>query len=216
MKSGTLIATLLLAALPLSASERLAEFGVWYVWMQSAGEGTFNAGDPAEPFDVSLSSDTGYGASAALFLGRRFSTELAVAQVKTSISVDARDRDAAFLPRSTTLYPVSGTLQYHFAPDAMIDPYVGVGAMYVLAGEVTGGREADTQVAELESGGVTYLVNGGISVELTEQLGLLLDAKWAPSADTLRATANDTAATPFDIEISPIIVSIGVTYRWGR
>lgn len=216
MKYVTLIAALLLAGLPLSASDRLVEVGAWYVWMEPSGEGTFNAGDPAEPFDVSLSSATGYGASVALFLGSRISTEVAVAQIKTSIDVEARGRDAAFIPRSTTLYPVSGTVQFHFSPDALIDPYVGVGAMYLLAGDVTGGRAADTQVADLEAGGMSYHVNGGLSVELTEQLGLLLDAKWAPSGDPIAATLNDEAATPVNIDVSPIIVSIGVTYRWGR
>ena len=210
------LASLLLLATPASASDRLVEVAAWYVWLQPTATGTFVAGTPEEPFDLRLSSETGYGASAALFFGRRVSLELAAAQVNSSASLAARGRTVNLAPRQATFYPLSGTLQFHFRPMAMIDPYLGVGAMHVLSGNLTGGRQADLSVEEIESSGTAYLVNAGFNIELTEQLAVLIDSKWVPSPMQMRTTLNNDPASTSDIEISPLLVSIGISYRWGR
>ena len=130
MKFLTAAATMLLIAMPLAARDRGPEVAAWYVWMQPGAEGTFNAGDPVEPFDVELSGDTGYGLSGTLFLGNRISAELAVSQVKTTIELDELDAETRRQSRTSTIMPITATLQYHFAPDAMVDPYIGVVAAH--------------------------------------------------------------------------------------
>src|SRR5687768_11165748 len=134
MKFGILFAAMLLAAAPVTAADRSLEVAAWYVWLQPSADAVFNAGDPVEPFDMTLGSDTGYGLSANFFVGKHVSTELAVAQVKTLIELEARGREANLRPRNSTILPITGTLQFHFAPDAMIDPYIGAGAVYTLFG----------------------------------------------------------------------------------
>ncbi|HUP48629.1 MAG TPA: OmpW family outer membrane protein [Thermoanaerobaculia bacterium] len=216
MRFATLIAALLLTAAPAPASDRILEVAGWYVWLEPRSQGTFIGGSPAEPFDVELDSDTGYGLSALLFFGRRVSAEVGVAQISSAISLEARGRTANLLPRQTTLMPVTGTLQLHLAPRAMIDPYIGVGAMLLLVGNVSGGRETDLSVQEIERGGVVYLLNFGLSIELTEQFGWLIDAKWVPLGSDLRGFLNDPQRTGGDISVSPIMVSMGLSYRFGR
>ena len=214
MKFATLFAAMFLVAMPGLAADRGLEVAGWYVWMQPTADGTFNAGTPVEPFDVNFTTDSGYGVSANMFLGSRFSVELAVSQVKTSIELEARGREANLPSRSTTVMPITGTLQFHFAPDAMIDPYLGVGAAYTIIGSVDDTTATPLSVDDVESGGVGYLVNAGLSVELTEQFGLLLDAKYVPSGSEGVGTLNDAAGTQADVKVSPIIVSLGFSYRF--
>lgn len=214
MKSGILFAAMFLVAVPAMPADRTLEVAGWYVWMQPMADGVFDAGSPVEPFDIEFSADTGYGASANFFLGNRVSTELAIAQIKTSVELQARGREANLVPRNSTIMPVTGTLQYHFAPDAMIDPYIGAGAVYTIIGNMNDTEEDDLSVDEIESGKVGYLINAGLSVELTEQFGLILDAKYVPSGGNARATLNDAAGTQADIKFSPIIVSLGFSYRF--
>jgi outer membrane protein W len=218
MKFLTAAATLLLIAAPLAARDRGPEVAAWYVWMQPGAEGTFNAGDPAEPFDVDLSGDTGYGVSGTLFLGNRVSAEVGVSQVKTSIELDELDSETRRQRRTSTIMPITATLQYHFAPNAMIDPYIGVGAAHILLGKIDelddSDDEEDLSVADIDSAGTNYLVNFGLSIELTETFGALIDAKYIPGGSKARARLNDAAATESEIEFAPIIVSIGFSYRF--
>ena len=217
MKFLIAAASLLLIAMPLAARDRGPEVAAWYVWMQPGADGTFNAGDPVEPFGVDLSSDTGYGVSGTLFFSRRLSAEVAVSQVKTTIELDELDSETRRQSRTSTLMPVTATLQFHFAPEAMIDPYVGVGAVQMLTGKIDeleeGDDEEDLSVADMDNGGTSYLVNAGVSFELTETFGLLIDAKYIPGGKA-RARLNDAAATESDIDFAPIIVSIGFSYRF--
>lgn len=218
MKFLTVVATVLLVAMPLAARDRGPEVAAWYVWMQPGAEGTFNAGSPVEPFDVDLSGDTGYGVSGTMFLGSRISAEVGISQAKTTIELDELDADTRRQSRTSTIMPITATLQYHFAPAAMIDPYIGVGAAHILLGKIDelgeGDDEDDLSVAEIDSAGTTYLVNLGLSIELTETFGALIDAKYIPGGSKARARLNDAARTETDIEFSPIIISIGLSYRF--
>ena len=213
MKFGTLFAALVFTAAPLMAADRSLEVAAWYVWLQPSADAVFNAGTPVEPFDLTLGSDTGYGLSATFFLGNRVSTELALAQVKTTLTLEARDREANLRPRNSTIMPVTATLQYHFAPDAMIDPYIGAGAAYTMFGTVDETEDDDLSVNDIEGGETGYLGNVGVAVELTEEFGLLIDAKDI-ACGKARAKLNAAAGTQADFDFSPIMVSIGFSYRF--
>lgn len=213
MKFGTCLAAVLLIAVPVSAADRLLDVAASYVWLDPSSEGTFQAGDPIEDFDVQFDSDTGYGVSLNIFFGR-LSTELAVSQVDSPVALQARGRAANLTPRRTSLIPVTATLQYHFAPDSMIDPYVGAGAMYILFGDLSEGKAGDLAVDEIESDDLGYLFNFGLNVELTEQLGFILDAKYVPSGGSARGILNNQQGTETHIRMSPIVVSTGISYRF--
>jgi outer membrane protein W len=197
------------------ASERLFEVAGWYVFLEPTADGTVSAGDPAEPLELSLTQDSGYGASAIIFFGRRLSTEIGVSYVKTGIDLERADEDDPRLPRrQSTIIPLTATLQYHMRPDAMIDPYIGVGAMMAYFGEVDPIEDDDPSVDEIDATGIGAVVNLGMNVELMEQMGLLFDIKWSPSNLTGRGLLNNDPATPFDVNIKPLTVSLGVSWRF--
>ena len=109
--------------------------------------------------------------------------------------------------------PVTGTIQFHFAPDAMIDPYIGAGAAYTMFGNVEETDEDDLSVNDIEGGEVGYLANVGVAVELMEQFGLNIDAKYIAGGKA-SAILNDTAGTAADVDFTPIIISVGFVYRF--
>ncbi|HUP44453.1 MAG TPA: OmpW family outer membrane protein [Thermoanaerobaculia bacterium] len=213
-KYAGFLAVLILLASPAMASDRMFEVAGWYVFLEPSAEATFNAGTPVEPFDASLSADTGYGASAMFFFGRRISTELGIGYVKTGIDLEARGRDANLPRRQVTVMPVTATLQLHLRPDAMLDPYIGVGAIKTFFSGVTETEIDALSVDDIEATDIGYLVNVGFVVELMERMGLLFDVKWAPSPGVGRAILNDAAGTAADIEVSPLMVSVGLSYRF--
>lgn len=216
MKSGSFIAVLLILATPVVASDRIFEAAASYVWLQPSADATLRAGNPLEDFELTLPSETGYGVSAILFLGRRLGVEVSAAQIESSLRLSASDDDPRPQPRRTNIVPVTAALQYHFAPQAMIDPYLGVGAMYVMLSEPKGGPATGLAVDEVEADDYGYLVSAGLSIELSEALGVIIDAKYVPSAIAARAVVNTPAGTATNLEMNPIMVSVGVSYRFGR
>ncbi|HEX6177370.1 MAG TPA: OmpW family outer membrane protein, partial [Thermoanaerobaculia bacterium] len=201
---------------PAAAAERTLEVAASYIWMQPSGDTTVLAGNPAEEHELALSSDTGYGVSGLLFFGN-FAAELSVAQIESSLEIAAADdepRPAA--PSRSRIMPVTLALQYHFAPDAMIDPYIGVGAMTIMTSDPEDIPTTGVAVTAFEADDYGYLVSAGLAVEMTETIGVILDAKYVPSGIATRATINTPAGTTADIDMNPIMVSIGVSWRWGR
>ena len=215
MKFVSLIAALLIIATPAAAADRLLDAAASYVFFQPSGEATVPAGNPVEDFDLTVSSDTGYGVSLSVFLGR-FATELSLSQVEASLELGAADGAPVATSPRTKIMPITATFQYHFAPDAMIDPYLGVGAMYVITDDLEDVPAAGTTVTEVEGNDYGYLINAGLSLELTETLGVIIDAKYVPSAIPARVLINTPAGTETNVDLNPLMVSIGVSYRYGR
>lgn len=216
MKFVSALAAMLILAAPAAAAERILEVAASYVWMQPSGEATVLAGDPAEDYDLALSSDTGYGVSGLLFFGN-FAAELSVSQIESSLEIAAADdepRPAA--PSRSRIMPVTLALQYHFAPDAIFDPYIGVGAMTVLSSDPEDVPATGVAVTGFEADDYGYLISAGVAVEMTETIGVIVDAKYVPSGIASRATINTPAGTTADVDMKPLMVSIGVSWRWGR
>ncbi len=112
--------------------------------------------------------------------------------------------------------PPTLTLQYRFAPDAQIQPYVGVGVNYTIF--------YDTDATSNLTNAI-----GPTSLDLDDSFGLAvqagvdikLDEKWSLNAD-IKYVQMDTTATlntggminTIDVDINPIIIGVGVGYRF--
>ena len=109
--------------------------------------------------------------------------------------------------------PISATVRFlPLGRNAAVQPYIGAGVVKTFFGEVEDIDDEDLSVDEIEATGIGYIVNLGINVELMEQMGLLLDAKWSPSKGKATGILND--GTQADIEVSPLIISLGVSWRF--
>ena len=112
-----------------------------------------------------------------------------------------------------TLLPPTLTLQYHFNPEGAVRPYAGVGVNYTLffnedlpSGSPLVGIEYDPSLGLALQAGVDYALN--------EKWFVNFDIKkvWINTDVTIDAGALGTVTA--DADINPVILGIGVGYRY--
>ena len=202
----------LLAALPALAQTPI-DVSVFAAWVDAQGDTAFEEG-----LEADFESGTGFGVAVNWFWGNRLSTEFAASAVSLDAGLEAADEgdneDEEFLIDlgSVDLTPITATLQFHFARDSRIDPYVGVGAAWVLAGDLESEDLDLLEIGEVEvDDEFTYLLNAGLGVHFTNTFGLYLDAKYIPLEPATRAAGDPEDV---EIEINPVIFSAGLKFRF--
>lgn len=210
MKTAFLIT--LLAALP-ALAQTPVDVSVFGTWVDAQGETAFEEG-----LEADFESGTGFGVAVNWFWGERLSTEFAASAVSLDAGLEADvegdDEDDEFLVNlgSADLTPITATMQFHFARDSRIDPYVGAGVAWVLAGDLESEDLDLLEIGEVEvDDAFTYLLNAGLGIRFTETFGLYLDGKYIPLEPATRAEGDDEDV---DIEINPVIFSAGVKFRF--
>jgi outer membrane protein W len=212
-------AVLLLSAVPTFAADRFFDIKGYASWVDFNSTGTFNATPAANrPVDINFDGKRGYGAAADIFLGSHFSLEVAGTEVKP---------EATFGPAAGTnfqggdvkMLTLTGILQFHFAPGATIDPYIGAGAAYVLFDDLKDPRNiSDVHFSQIDfKDDAGLALNAGVDLGLSRHLGLFVDGKYVPvrsSATALFAGSAGSGSTFTDIKANPVIVSAGVSLRF--
>ncbi|HKR62865.1 MAG TPA: OmpW family outer membrane protein [Thermoanaerobaculia bacterium] len=196
--------------LPASAQSRFFDLTGSVVWVDPSNSGSFE--DLADPATIDFDGDTGYGAAANIFFSDRFSLEVAIARVSTGTTV--RRRAVANPGGDLEMMPVTGVVQWHLLPHAMIDPYIGAGAAYVLFDDVSDNGVSGLQRIDFEDD-AGLAVNAGVGIRLGNRFGIVLDGKYVPLESNARATVLGTGQTSESkVDISPIILSAGVSLRF--
>ena len=203
------LVVLVLTAVPMSAQSRSFDLTAYAAWVDTSSEGTFNEDDPV---DISFDGTLGYGIGANVFWGGRISTEFAIVRVDSDVSFD----DGVTTDDATAeMMPVTGVLQFHFAPDAMIDPYIGAGAAYVLIDDVD--RPDELPNLDFErldfNDDVGLALNAGIGIRFAQNFGLTLDAKYVPLESSATAVTT-TGDEEVRFDINPVILSAGLSWRF--
>jgi outer membrane protein len=203
---------LLILAVPMSAQSRAFDLTGYAAWVDTSSEGTFNE-DTANPVDVNFDGTLGYGIGANIFWGDRISTEFAIVRVNSDVGF--RQRAVANSNTQAELMPITGVLQFHFAPNGRIDPYIGAGAAYVLIDDVDTPEELnniDFERLDFKDD-VGLALNAGLGIRLTNNFGLTLDAKYVPLESSATAVRT-TGSTDVKFDINPVILSAGLSLRF--
>ena len=109
---------------------------------------------------------------------------------------------------SAYILPPTLTVQYHFTPDQKFSPYVGAGLNYsMFYGEDTAAGFNDLDV----DGGVGYALQAGFDYWIDDHWGANLDVK--KIFLNVDAELNNGAVTA-DVDLDPVIVGAGVSYRF--
>lgn len=197
-------------ATPVFAQQRFFDLSANAVWVDPTNEGTFN--DLGDPATIDFDPSTGYGASANIFFSDRFSVELAISRVKTDTTI--RRRAVSSPGGNLEMMPVTAVVQWHFAPNGFIDPYIGAGAAYVLFDDVKdNGLSGLDQIDVKDDAGLA--VNAGLGIKLGNRFGIVLDGKYVPLESNAKAVVLGTGeTTEGKFNISPIIVSAGLSLRF--
>ena len=194
------------------AQSRSFDLTANYVWLDPTGGGTFE--DLADPAELDIDADGGYGLAANIFFGERLSAEFAVARIEPETNVRRRSVGATAPGGNLQITPVTAVLQFHLAPNGFLDPYIGAGAAYMIYdfSESQGVHNLD----QIDFGDdVGLAVNAGLGIRITPRFAINIDGKYIPiesSATAVVVGSNQERVGEFDV--SPIIISAGLSLRF--
>ena len=200
-------------AVPAFAGDRAFDLTGWAAWVDPNSSGTFNSPSPNLPFNVDFNGKLGYGIGANIFFGNHVSGAFDVVQVRPETNIRSRavGGGGAFT-NGLRMTPLTGVLQWHFAPSGFIDPYVGAGAAYVLIDKANVFGTPNLNRIDFKDD-VGLAVNAGVSFRMTRMLALTADGKYVPLKSSATAVfTNGTATTK--VKINPVIFSGGLTLRF--
>jgi outer membrane protein len=107
--------------------------------------------------------------------------------------------------------PPTLTLQYHFLPGGVFNPYIGAGVNLTL---ISGVDLAVPGVGalDLSSSSVGFAAGAGADIKIGERLYLNLDAKWVQIRSDVMLAA--TGAKVSAVKVDPWLLGGGIGYRF--
>jgi len=179
------------------------------VWLSSVSmEADFDT-DIDLGANLGFDEDLGYGVSFNHYWTDLISTDFGIQKMSADLSVSGTGvPDTTVGELDVTAF--TGTVQFHFLRDRRVNPYVGVGAAYMLADFDAADLEPDDEAVELEDE-VTFLVNAGVNVRVTERISLMGDVKYIPWEV---GDENEVSDDDEQLDVSPLVLSAGVRFRF--
>ncbi|HVT44571.1 MAG TPA: OmpW family outer membrane protein [Thermoanaerobaculia bacterium] len=202
---------LLLVAGSAFAQQRSVDVSGFYVWADPTGDTQFN------DFDLEVDSTSGFGGAINVFWSNRVSTEFAASVIKPEATLRSSN---PLIPALTggelEMIPITVILQFHFAPRARFDPYVGAGAAYVLFDDLDSTSDlGNIGISSVDiDDDVGLVLNAGMSIDLTRRLALYLDGKYVPITTAATAVFATGPGREIDIDINPLILSVGLSFQF--
>ncbi|MCB2113251.1 MAG: OmpW family protein [Parvularculaceae bacterium] len=117
----------------------------------------------------------------------------------------------------TMALPPTLTLQYHFAPDQRVRPYIGAGLNWTVfySEDSTAGLDAalggPTRVSLDDSFG--WAVQAGVDIDVTDRVFMNLDIKYI-DIDTTATLNTGGVFNSVEVDIDPIVAGIGIGMRF--
>jgi outer membrane protein len=211
LTSALIAAFTLLAAAPALAQSRSVDITGYYALVDPQGNSRpgFDLLD-----EIELDSTSGFGAAINVFFTNRISTEFAAYLVEPEATFRERlvDRTGT---SDLEMMPLTVTLQYHFNPDGRIDPYLGAGVAYVLFDELSDFPNTGTSLSSIDvDDDFGYVLNAGLSFDITPNFAIVGDVKYVPVEAGARAVFAGSPGQDFEFEVSPLILSLGLSYQF--
>lgn len=155
------------------------------------------------------------------FFTKNISAELILGTSKHDVSTVGSDISAVGGPTSADvnlgsvyLLPPTLTVQYHFLPDQIFNPYVGAGVNYTIfynekAGNTVKGIEYDNSFG--------YAFQVGFDLMLNDKFFINADIKKIFLKTDVTVDASNLAtglSIPADVEINPLLLGFGVGMKF--
>lgn len=204
MKKAVL-AILLFLCIPLCAQERNIHLTIWASQVDMQGDSELGDG-----FEADFDDGNALGASANLGLNRWFSVEGSVFAIRSDafLGFEGAELDLG----SVDLVPFTLGAQVHLLGDSRFDPYVGAGAAYIVADDLSSNELDLLGLGRIElDDEVTYYINAGIGVRIAGGFGIVLDGRQIQYEPTSRSTATGVEQ---DLELNPRLLSLGLRLRF--
>lgn len=182
-----------------------SDVGAWLSWT------SFEADFDTEidiGTNLGFDEDLGYGVSFNHYWTDLVSTDFGVQKMSADMTISG-----IAVPETTIgeldVTAFTGTVQLHFMRESRVSPYIGAGAAYMLADFNANDLEPEDEQVELDDE-VTFLVNAGVNVRMTDRISLMGDVKYIPwEVGEENADTDDE-----ELDVSPLVVSAGVRFRF--
>jgi outer membrane protein W len=198
-------ALIFFVAVPSFAGDRSFDITGWAAWVDPNSSHAFNSSAAVQRFDLKFNGKLGYGIGVNVFFGSHVSGAIDLVQVRPGTTVrSGAVGGPSFASTALRITPLSGVVQWHFAPGGVIDPYVGAGVAYVMFDKTNVyGNVSIRQINFKDDAGLA--LNAGVSFRISRRFALTADAKYVP----LRAAAN-AVYTPGTLPIIPVVVDVKI------
>ena len=118
---------------------------------------------------------------------------------------------------STWVLPPTLTVQYHFAPDAKLRPYVGAGVNYTMFYSEKPSAGLETAVGQTDvdlKDSFGWAAQAGIDIDLNEKIFLNFDVKYIDIDTTARLATTAIGTQRVKISLDPIVFGVGMGFRF--
>jgi outer membrane protein len=117
---------------------------------------------------------------------------------------------------STYVLPPTLTLQWHFAPEAKIRPYAGVGVNYTIFYSEDAKDSLETAIGATSvsmKSSVGYALQAGVDFDLTDKVFINFDVKYIDLNTRAKLTTGALVNT-IKVDLDPIVAGIGFGMRF--
>ncbi len=167
------------------------------------------AGTPVPNAGISTKSHYTPTIQAGRFIGRNFAVALTVG-LPPHIDVNGSDALAPFGKLMETTYgPATLTAQYRPLRQGTFQPYVGVGAAYMIVFSTKDGAFRDVEL----DNDLSPAIEAGADIMLTPRFGIFVDAKKAFLRTQARGTFGG-APVVGNVRLDPWALTAGATVRF--
>lgn len=200
------IAFLFLCATPLAAAE--LELGIHHVATMMNGESGFDGGE------LDIAGSRGFGASAEVFVGERWSAQLAATLINPETMLLPSSGASGNVDLGTLgLEMYTLTARHHFAPRSRFSYFAGGGAALVSIGNLED-RFSDDLELEYDTA-TTFVVEGGLRYRFQPNVFLHLAVSYIPLEAEPSFVRNTTPVVlPPRLSLDPVTVSVGAAWRF--
>lgn len=142
--------------------------------------------------------------------------ELIAATTKHSVSGTTGTTGGIGKLASTWVLPPTVTLQYHFAPEADVRPYVGAGVNWTLfyKEKASNGLEAAVGQTDVNlSSSFGWAAQAGVDIKLNEKMFLNLDLKYIDMNTKARLKTTAAGVQRVGVDINPFVFGVGVGFK---
>ncbi|MFM9435145.1 outer membrane protein [Janthinobacterium sp. CG_23.3] len=205
MKKSAIASAMIFAALGLFAGQAMAQQSPWLVRARAVH---LNPADKSDPIAgvgrsdlLSVSSKTIPEVDISYFFTPNIAAELVLTYPqKHDVMLDG-SKIGTFKHLPPTL-----SMQYHFLPDAQLNPYLGAGINYTNISKV----KLLNGAAELEHSSWGLAVQAGVDFKLDKNWSLNLDIKKVQIRSDVMIGGQRVSA----VKIDPLLIGVGVGYRF--
>jgi outer membrane protein len=150
-------------------------------------------------------------------LTKHVGAELIVATTKHHASGRTGTTGSIGKLASTWVLPPTLTLQYHFAPEGTIRPYVGAGLNYTIFYAEKASKQLEAAVGTTHvhmKDSVGFALQAGLDVPITQRTFFNLDVKYIDMNTTARLATTAIGTQRVRLHLNPFVFGVGLGMKF--